>query len=221
MKALKETGVEDNTLFIFTSDNGPWLSYGGHSGSALPLREGKGTVWEGGVRVPFVAKWPKGLPQGKEIHEPAMTIDLLPTIARIAGADLPALPIDGKDILHILRNEKGARSPHEAYYFYYHTNELQALRSGKWKLYLPHSYRTLNGRTGSNDGMYINYESKTLTEMELYDLEKDISELHNVAAKNPEIVQRLMLLAEKAREDMGDSLTKRSGKNTRPPGRVD
>ena len=152
LAALKKHGLEENTLVIFTSDNGPWLSYGNHAGSAGPLREGKGTVCEGGVRVPFVARWPGQIPAGSVQDEPAMTIDLLPTVAKLIGAELPKHPIDGKDIGALLRGEPGAKCPHEAYFHYYAQGELQAVRSGKWKLMLPHTYRTMAGQPPGKDG---------------------------------------------------------------------
>jgi arylsulfatase A-like enzyme len=184
------------------------------------LREGKGTVWEGGVRTPFVARWPGVIPAGSECREPAMTIDLLPTIAKFAGAELPKLPIDGRDIGPLLKNEPGAKSPQDAYLHYYNVNELQAIRSGKWKLILPHTYRTMQGQDPGKDGTPGKYKPVKLTEPELYDLESDVGESKNVAAANPEVLKRMLLLAEKAREDLGDSLTKRTGKGVREPGRA-
>ena len=142
LAALKKHDLEKDTLVIFTSDNGPWLSYGNHAGTAGPLREGKGTTFDGGVRVPFVARWPGKIPAGTVCREPAMTIDLLPTIAKFAGADLPKLPIDGKDIGPLLTGVKNAKSPQDAYFFYWGP-ALQAMRSGKWKLHFPHAYQSL------------------------------------------------------------------------------
>ena len=103
LAALQEHGLERDTLVMFSSDNGPWLSYGNHGGTAGPLREGKGTVWEGGVREPFVARWPGVIPAGSVQAEPAMTIDVLPTVAKLIGAELPNHPIDGQDIGALLR----------------------------------------------------------------------------------------------------------------------
>jgi arylsulfatase A-like enzyme len=220
LKTLDEHKLARNTLVIFTTDNGPWLSYGNHGGTAGKLREGKGTVWEGGVRTPFVARWPGVIPAGSECREPAMTIDLLPTIAKFAGAELPKLPIDGRDIGPLLKNEPGAKSPQDAYLHYYNVNELQAIRSGKWKLILPHTYRTMQGQDPGKDGTPGKYKPVKLTEPELYDLESDVGESKNVAAANPEVLKRMLLLAEKAREDLGDSLTKRTGKGVREPGRA-
>ena len=220
LKTLDEHDLAKNTLVIFTTDNGPWLSYGNHAGSAGALREGKGTVWEGGVRVPFVARWPGVVPAGAVCREPAMTIDLLPTIAKFAGAELPKAKIDGMDIGALLKNEPNAKSPQEAYWHYYGTGELQAVRSGKWKLMLPHTYRTMADQKDGADGTPGRYRQVKLTEPELYDLDTDVNESKNVAAANPEVMKRMLALAERARDDLGDSLTKRVGKGIREPGRL-
>lgn len=220
LKALKQHGLEEQTLVIFTSDNGPWLSYGNHGGSAGPLREGKGTSWEGGTRVPFIARWPGKIPAGKVQDQPAMTIDLLPTIATLAGVPLPPRPIDGRDIWPLLACERGARSPHPAYFTWYANNQLQAVRSGEWKLVLPHSYRTLNGRPGGRDGIPVKYENASVAEPELYHLARDRGETRNVAAQHPDIVQRLLAFATQARAELGDSLTREKGNGVRPAGQV-
>lgn len=217
LAALKEHGLDDNTLVIFTSDNGPWLSYGNHAGSAGMLREGKGTAWEGGVRVPFAARWPGKIPAGTVSGEVAATIDVLPTLARLAGAPLPDRKIDGKDVWPLLSGEKNAKSPHEAYYFYW-GRELHAVRSGKWKLHFPHPYRALTGKPG-RDGKPSGY-SQQQTDLALYDLEVDVGEKRNVAAENPEVVARLSALAENARDDLGDALTERAGSGVREPGKL-
>jgi arylsulfatase A-like enzyme len=219
LAALKRNGLDERTLVIFTSDNGPWLSYGNHAGSAGPLREGKMTTWEGGLRVPCIMRWPDKLPAGSVCREPAMTIDVLPTLARLAGAKLPEHKIDGKDIWPLLSGQKGAHGPHEAYFFY-RDRDLQAVRSGQWKLHLPHHYRTLAGKPGGKDGKPTAYVLR-VTPLALYDLEKDPGETTNVAAKHPEVVMRLKGLAEKAREDLGDAATRKKGKGVRPPGLID
>jgi len=218
VEALKNNGLEDNTLVIFTSDNGPWLSYGNHAGSAYPLREGKGTAWEGGQREPFIAKYPKELPKGAAINTPIMAIDLLPTIARIATAQLPEMVIDGKDVWDILKGT-ASESPHEAYYFYYNVNELHAIRQGDWKLYFPHRYRSMKGQAPGNDGTPGEYAYFDLKDVELYHLAHDIGETVNVAPQHPDIVQQLTALADDMRTRLGDSLLETDGTETREPGR--
>ena len=223
MDALERNGISNNTLVVYTSDNGPWLNYGDHAGSAKPLREGKGTNWEGGTRVPCIMRWPGKIPAGSVCDTLMGTIDLFPTIAGIAGGKLPERKIDGMDVSPLLLGTKDAKNPHEAYFWYYNTNELQAVTrgDGRWKLYLPHAYRTLAGKPGGKDGFPVNYQMRKLEKPELYDLVNDISETTDVAEKNPEIVQQLLKLAEKSREDLGDSFTKRKGSGNRPPGRLE
>jgi arylsulfatase A len=219
LAALKKNGLDDNTLLMFLSDNGPWLSYGNHAGSAGPLREGKLTTFEGGTREPFIARWPGKIAAGSVCKEMAMTIDLFPTIAKLIDAKLPDHKIDGLDIWPLLSGDPKAKNPHDGYYFYFGVNQLQAVRSGKWKLYLPHTYNTLGDGKPGADGKPAPYKQEKVG-LELYDLENDVGEKTDVAEKNPDVVKRLEALAEKAREDLGDSLTKRTGKGIREPGRV-
>lgn len=200
--ALKRSNIDQNTLVIFTSDNGPWLSYGDHAGSAHPLREGKGTMFDGGCRVPFLARWPGRIPADSTCSEPAMTIDILPTVARLIGAPLPNRPIDGKDIWPLLAGEAEAKSPHEAYYFYWGHN-LHAVRSGQWKLHLPHEYRTLNGRAGGTGGIPVKYDTGNI-DLALFDLNSDHSELIDVAGQHPDVVARLQTLAEAIQKELGE-----------------
>ncbi|MFD2201026.1 sulfatase [Shivajiella indica] len=221
LKALKNNGLEENTIVIFLSDNGPWLSYSGHSGSAYPLREGKGTSWDGGVKVPAIMKWKGHWSEGLIQENPAMSIDILPTIAKITGAKLPEKSIDGMDIAPMLKN-KTSKSPQEAYFVYYNRNELQAMVMGEWKLYFPHQYRTIApGQVPRSDGFPIQYTMKDLQEMELYHIPSDPSETTNVINSHPDILEKMINLAKKAREDMGDALMKMDGKNIREPGRVE
>jgi arylsulfatase len=222
MKTLAKHGLTDNTLVIFTCDNGPWLSYGNHAGSAGVLREGKGTAWEGGTRVPCIMRLPGRIPAGTTSGAMLMTIDLLPTIAHLAGADLPPRKIDGRSVWPLIAGQKDAANPHEAYFSWYANNQLQAVTSGdgRWKLVLPHTYRTLAGRPGGKDGIPAKYESRELRNPELYDLTGDVSEATNVAARHPEIVARLEGLAEQARAELGDTLTNREGSAVREPGRL-
>jgi arylsulfatase A-like enzyme len=207
LQALKENHLDNDTIILFTSDNGPWLSYGNHGGSAGVLREGKGTAWEGGVREPCIVRWPGHIPAGSTVTEPVMTIDVLPTISRITGAKLPAGKIDGKDVSPLLYGTPGAKSPHDAYFFYW-GNELHGVRSGPWKLYFPHTYRTLAGADPGKDGKPGPYKADKIG-LALFNLDTDLSERTNVAEKHPDVVQRLQLLADRMRDDLGDSLTRK------------
>ena len=219
LAALKKYNIDENTLVIFTSDNGPWLSYGGHSGSALPLREGKGTAWEGGQREPFIIRYPGKIKANQTIDVPVMAIDLLPTIADLTGAALPENTIDGKNAWSVFTGESD-HSPQEAYFYYYKVNELHGVRYGDWKLYFPHTYRTLNGREGGKNGQPVNYEQATVIKVELYNLSTDISETHDVADQYPEIVKTIAALADQMRSELGDKLTGVEGGGVREPGRV-
>ena len=219
LAALDRNGVDENTLVLFTSDNGPWLSFGDHGGSAGPLREGKGTMFEGGYRVPCVARWPAAISAGTRCDELCSTIDLLPTIAKLIGGEPPAdRKIDGKDIAALLTGGVDTRSPHEVFYCYYN-RELRAVRDRRWKLHLPHKYRTLAGRRAGTGGKSAGYSQATIGQ-ELFDLKADPGEANNVAADHPDVVQRLLAFAEQARAELGDKLTKRQGAEVRPPGRL-
>ena len=216
LTTLKKHGLDDYTLVIFTSDNGPWLNFGNHAGSALPLREGKGTMWEGGARVPCIMRWPGRIPSGRVCQKMVATIDLLPTIAAVTGAPLPEKPIDGVNLLPLLEGRENA-DPRD-HYLYYYGGELQAVRQGKWKLHFPHKYRSYLGVEPGQNGNPGPYASGQ-TGLELYDLEHDIGETKNVATRHPEVVEQLKALAEKARLELGDSLTLTKGRGVRPPGR--
>ena len=213
MKTLRQNDLDDNTLVIFASDNGPWLNFGNHAGSALPLREGKGSMWDGGARVPCIMRWPGKIKAGSVCKKLAATIDILPTIAAIAQTDLPTKKIDGVNILPLIEAKTNAQ-PRDHYFFYY-DRALQALRQGKWKLHFPHGYRTYKGFEPGKDG-WPGKTGQAKTSLELYDLENDIGETTNLADKYPHIVEGLQSLAEKARQDLGDSLTNRKGSNVRP-----
>jgi arylsulfatase A len=218
LSTLKRLGIDRKTLVIFSSDNGPWLSYGDHAGSALPLREGKGTTFDGGQRESTIMRWPGRIPAGSVCKEPASTMDILPTVAKLTGAELPARTIDGKDIWPLMSGEPGAKSPHEAF-FYYRGYALEAVRSGKWKLHLPHAYRTLAGRKGGTGGRPAKYEQGKIG-LSLFNLEKDIGERNDVSAQYPDVVERLLTLAEQMRRELGDSSKKISGSGRREPGRI-
>lgn len=233
--AVSRCGLAKDTLILFFSDNGPFLSYGNHAGSANPLREGKLTSFEGGVRVPFIARWTGRLPAGRECTEPMMETDLLPTVAALTEGKMPEKKIDGKNILPVL---EGGTSPHEALYFY-SGDELQAVRSGSWKLHLAHPYISVDGEAG-RDGKPARFgqmKPKSITQsgidgiatrhgyqvkqqkMALYDISRDPGESEDVAAQHPDIVEKLQKLAAGMRADLGDALTKTKATGARPVGR--
>ncbi|MDE0897172.1 MAG: sulfatase [Planctomycetota bacterium] len=218
LDALDDEGLADNTLVIYMSDNGPWLNYGNHAGSVGPLREGKGTTFEGGVRVPCLMRFPSRVPAGRVSETPWMTIDVLPTVAQLIGAELPTLEIDGANAWDLWMG--GDESPQDAYFFYYHTNNLEAVRSGKWKLHFPHGYRSMVGQTPGADGSPGKYDYGAKTELALFDLEEDIGEANDVAAANPEVVARLSKLGDEMRAKLGDKLTEVVGADNREPGRT-
>jgi len=220
MKALKANNLDSNTLVIFTSDNGPWLSYGNHAGSALPFREGKGTAWEGGQREPFIIRYPDKLKGGRTIDTPIMAIDLLPTLAEITGSKLPDKIIDGKSVWNVFTGES-LKSPQKAYFFYYKVNELHGVRYGKWKMYFPHNYRSMTGQEPGLDGVPGDYRYIDMDAIELYDLSNDEGETNNVADKNPEVVLEIKLLANDIRYRLGDSLLGIEGVETRAAGKVE
>ena len=196
MHELSELGLDDNTIVIFTSDNGSEANdwrYG--LGSNDPLRGTKGTTWEGGQRLPFVVRWLGQIPAGTVSGELTTSMDVLPTLAAIAGTAAPTdRIIDGQDVRSMWLQPESTKSPHEAF-FYYLLDELQAVRSGEWKLH------TLSG--------------------DLYNLAADIGETANVAADNPEVIARLEALAQACREDIGDTATDTPGANRRPIGTVE
>ncbi|MAI30294.1 MAG: arylsulfatase, partial [Rhodopirellula sp.] len=220
LDAVEDIGAERNTLVVFTSDNGPWLSYGSHSGRATPLREGKGTMFEGGYREPTIMWWKGKIPAGTECDQLCSTIDLLPTVAKLIDAPLPQHKIDGKDILPLMTGQANATTPHKAFYCYYGGGQLQAVRNEQFKLVFPHSYRTLNGHPGGTGGFPIGYK-QAKAKLSLFDLNEDVSETTNVIAKHPHVVKQLMAAAETARVDLGDTLQKRKGNGVRPPGKLD
>lgn len=194
LRTLKEAGLDDRTLVVFTSDNGPWLSYGNHAGSAIPLREGKGTTWEGGHRVPCIVRWPGKIPAGQVCDKMIANFDFYPTVAEATGAPLPTdRVIDGKSLWPLLSGTPGAGTPHE-YFFFYGRSELQAVRKGPWKLHLPHQYRSLDGPAGS-DGLPAPYIQRE-TPLALYNLTEDVEEKHNQASGSESVVQELQAATE-------------------------
>jgi arylsulfatase len=219
MKTLKENGLEKNTLVIFTSDNGPWLNFGNHAGSAGGLREGKGTSWEGGQKVPCVMSWPGKIPPGTICNKLAATIDLLPTITSIIDGKLPEHTIDGVNILPLMQGDKEA-DPRKTLYYYYRKNNFEAIRKDQWKLVFPHEGRSYENQRPGKDGFPGPAPENVKTEMALFDLRRDPGERYDVQQYNPEVVKELMALAEKVREDLGDDLQNKKGKNVREAGKL-
>ncbi len=180
MKALRKNNLDENTLVVYTSDNGPWKLKDGRGGSANPLRGYKFQTYEGGMRVPCIMHWKGKIPPGSSCDEIAATIDLLPTIAGLSGVELPNdRTIDGKNIWPLISGKEGAKTPHEIYFFY-KGKSLESARQGKWKL----------RRSG-----------KKSQSIELYDLASDISESKNLARENEaltnEIIQKMNSFDEK------------------------
>ena len=209
LRTLKKEGLDRNTLVVFTSDNGPWYQRGEDGGSATPLRSAKGTTYDGGMRVPCIARWPGRIPAGTVCSELATTMDLLPTIGALAGAKVPSdRIIDGKDITCLLE-KPGAKSPHEAFFFY-HQYWLQGVRSGPWK------YRTDTPLSEENyyDSRLKKYEA--MIPEALYHLPTDPGEQKNLMKDHPEVVERLKGLMDQMRQDLGDDLVGIKGKNIRP-----
>jgi arylsulfatase A len=147
-----------------------------------------------------------------------MTIDIMPTIAHLAGAKLPNHTIDGKNIWPLMSAQPAAKSPHEAYYFYW-GNHLQAVRMGRWKLHFPHGYRTLAGHPGGQGGTPVPYQQGKI-DLALFDLDKDPGEATNVADQHPDVVAQIKKLADRMRAELGDSATKQKGSGVREPGRL-
>ena len=206
--ALKKNGIDDNTLIIYASDNGPWLNYGKWGGSAGPLREGKGTMWEGGARVPCIMRWPDKITPGQSITKIASTIDIYPTIAEIVGDEINGYANDGVSLMPILNGDKNSNPRNELYYYY--GEKLIAVRKGKWKLVFPHVYRSYEGVEAGKD-LHPGPYNKGSSGLELYDLINDIGERKDVAALYPHIVRELEQVGNMARSKLGDKLTNEIG----------
>ncbi|TYA92209.1 sulfatase family protein [Seonamhaeicola marinus] len=201
-KALEKNNLVDNTIVIFTTDNGPWLNFGNHAGSSGGLREGKTTSWEGGQRVPFIIKWPNNVPEGKVCNKLACAIDLLPTLASITGGKLSERKIDGVDITSLFKGDF-EKTPRQSIWYYFGKNNLNGVRKGNWKLVLPHTWASYNVKPG-NDGHGSKRVKITLESPELYNMMRDPGEQYNVYDYYPEKVEELMEEVEKARKELGD-----------------
>jgi arylsulfatase len=236
LATLDRLGLAQNTLVVFTSDNGPFLSYGEHAGLSGPLREGKLTTFEGGMRVPCLVRWPGRVPAGRVSDAPWSTMDFHVTLAKLIDASPVAARLDGTDMLPLLTGQPGAEG-RDTFYFY-SGDELHAVRQGDWKLHVPHEYLTTAAEPGrggkpSNHGKMkpLSHEVSGIRgiasrhgyryekiELSLFNVKTDPGETRNVAAQHPEVVARLQTLVAAARADLGDSLTQSKGANIRAAG---
>ena len=219
LKALKNNGIDQNTLLIFTSDNGPWTNYGNHAGSTGGLREAKGVSYEGGQRVPCLMRWPAKIPAGVVCNRLASSIDLLPTIANLCDAPLPPLKIDGVNITALMMGDDTAR-PREYFLYYYRTNNLEGVRNDRFKLVLPHLGRSYAGFLPGNDGKPGQVNEEHQEPLALYDLRRDPGERYDVQSQYPEVMAELMKIVEAARFDLGDDLTGQKGTGRRSIGKA-
>lgn len=214
VEKLKKEGLDENTLIIYLSDNGPWAGHGDQSGSAGPLKGSKISTWEGGIRVPCIMRWKNTIPASMLCREVTGVIDIAPTIAAFADIEMPEdRVIDGKNLFPWIMGKEQAGPPHEAYYHYAGT-WLQSIRAGKWKLHFAREQK-LPGIYGECAGWFTT-SAEILTEDLLFDMEVDMGETRNLAVEHPEVVQRLKDLSNWAREDIGDYGSK--GNNSRPIG---
>ena len=219
MKALDANGLTNNTMVIFTSDNGPWLTYGNHAGNTGGLREGKGTAWDGGLKVPCIMRWPGHIPKGSICNKLSSTIDVLPTLANICDAKLPAKKIDGVSIWSLLEGKE--TNPRDEFVYYYDENSLKAIRKGQWKLVFPANSQTYYKATAiGKDGFPGTYASGDVG-LALYDLRSDPGEAIDVKENHEDVVKELSLLADSYRRMLGDGLTKTTGSEVRAPGKVE
>jgi arylsulfatase A-like enzyme len=196
-KALTSAGVEDNTVVVFTSDNGPWTSYGNHAGKT-PYREAKGTSFDGGTRSPCIIRYPGQIKPGSVSEMAFCTIDLLPTFAHLSGASLPENPVDGKNVWDLISSKPRAVNPHD--YYAFSTGPIfEGVMSGdgRWKLHLPHDYRVVE--RAANDGMAGKYRRDRI-ELSLFDMEKDPYETTNVIDKHPGVAAKLQGYADSHRQ---------------------
>ena len=218
LKALRDNGVEDNTLVIFTSDNGAWMNFGAHAGSNGGLREAKHSSFDGGQRVPCIMKWPARMPKGKIVNRMAGQIDLLPTFAALSGGSLPEKPIDGVDILPLMLGDNAFHA-HDYMYYYVLNSRLNGVRDDRFKLVEPHKYASHEGTLPHDDGTPGNRITNH-TDWALYDLRRDPGERYNVLEMYPEDAARLRAALDDMRARCGDSNMKVKGAEVRPHGYI-
>jgi len=219
METLEELGIAENTLLIITSDNGPWLNYGNHAGSTGGLREGKSTTFNGGLRVPCFMYMKGHTASGRICNELMSSIDILPTVAALTGAQMPKNKIDGVNFIPYLTGETDV--PARKYLcFYFNRNSLEAVTDGKYKLVFPHSYNSYEVNAPGNDGVAGRTARMEITQEELYDLSHDAGERVNLFDRMPEVVAELEAAADAMRADLGDDLRGVAPTGNRQPGRL-
>lgn len=219
-KALEKNGVAENTIFVFTTDNGPWLNFGNHAGSSGGLREGKTTSWEGGQRVPFIIRWANEIPEGKVCNKLACAIDLLPSFAAATKGKLSNNEIDGVDVTSLWKGDFNSE-PRETILYYFGKNNLNAIRKGNWKLVFPHTWASYNIKPGK-DGIGGKRIKKKVEKMELYNMMRDPGEQYNVIEYHPEKVKEIMVIVEEARKELGDlNVGIEKGSGTREIGKLE
>lgn len=219
LRTLKELGLEENTLVILTSDNGPWANYGNHAGSAGGLREAKATTFDGGNRIPCVMYWKGKIQPGTTCNKLASNIDIFPTLAELSGAPLPQRKIDGVSLVSLMKGDPQA-NPRETFAYYFNQNDLEAVTDGMFKLVFPHRYVTYGAYVPGNDGQPGKLINADVTKAELYDLRRDPGERYDVFSQYPEAALRLMRYADEMREELGDNLTRKKGTARREAGKA-
>jgi arylsulfatase len=219
LQTLDDEGISKNTIVLLTSDNGPWLTYGNHAGNSGGFREGKGTAWEGGVRVPFIIRWPQIIKPASVCNNMAATMDLLPTLATICKAKQPVKKIDGVNILPLLKQEPGA-DPRTEFVYYYDRCSLKGIRKGQWKLVFPCISQTYKRITAVGYDGWPGIYAQDSVHLALYNLRTDPGETLDVKEKFPQVVKELSAMADKYRMEIGDDLTGIKGKEIRPASRV-
>lgn len=217
VKTLRDLGLEENTLVIVTSDNGPWTNYGNHAGSAAGLREAKAVTFDGGNRIPCLMYWKGTVAPGTTTNKLASNIDIFPTVAELSGAPLPKHKIDGVSVVPLLKQEKDA-NPRASFVYYFNKNDLEAVTDGMFKLVFPHKYRTYTQFPPGNDGQPGKLATLTLEAPELYDLRRDPGERYNVISEYPQAVEKLRKIADQMRKELGDNLTQTKGTANREHG---
>ncbi|MBC6493013.1 sulfatase [Flavihumibacter stibioxidans] len=217
LKTLEENKLLENTLVIFTSDNGPWLTFGNHAGNTGGLREGKGTAWEGGVKVPCIMSWKGKLPAGVVNNQLATTMEILPTLASLCGAPSPQQKIDGIDMANVLLGRTTTIGRNE-FVYYYDKNNLKAIRNHRYKLVFPALSQTYGPPAVIGKDGYPGKYGTDSVKLALFDLWTDPGEDRNVLALYPKVAEELNSKADQYRKELGDGLTKATGTSVRPAG---